>query len=191
MADVGLGAGGGDEFEGGHDGGGAGVSDVLVDEVTEFPGEVAVNFAPGRVAEGGLDIVNIGFELWVFWRGFLVCGEGLVSATGAGPSPAPRTPASRGRPPRSTPSRSSATPTPVGCTRTPPVTRARCRRRNPPTSCRPRPRSRRASARGGWSRLWTPTGRRRQRQSSRSNFLSAIYLIPEYIFKLRDRKSVV
>ena len=80
VPDVGLGAGGGDEFEGGHDGGGAGMSDVLVDEVAEFPGEVAVDFAPGRVAEGGLDIVNIGFELWVFWRGFLVCGEGLVDA---------------------------------------------------------------------------------------------------------------
>ena len=80
VADVGLGAGCGDEFEGCHDGGRAGVGNVLVDEVAEFPGEVAVNFVPGRVTEGGLDIVNIGFELWVFWRSFLVCGEGLGDA---------------------------------------------------------------------------------------------------------------
>lgn len=80
VADVGLGAGGGDEFEGGHDGGGAGVGDVLVDEVAEFSGEMVVDFVPGGVAEGGLDIVNIGFELWVFRWGFLVCGECLVDA---------------------------------------------------------------------------------------------------------------
>jgi len=78
VADVGLGAGGGDEFEGGNDGGGAGVGDVLVDEVAEFPGEVVVDFVPGGVTERGLDIVNIGFELWVFRWGFLVCGECLV-----------------------------------------------------------------------------------------------------------------